>query len=188
APSANGRIVVLDPDIANPVPAALVSETLAVSGIPNILKAKIRDSTITPSNFDATAESFATTDLVVTSDVPGYLRPGFPSANAYGIGVNGGTIWVGSESLIGKFVLQTIGTSSDQSVPVAAEFGVSPGERISTDAVLYNRGTANVSGDILYLFSPAAFPSRSTFSVDGGKTVRLSDVLGSISSNARALV
>lgn len=188
APSANGRIVVMDPKIAVGGAATLTSETLAVGAIPNVLKARIRDSTITPSSFEGTLESFASTDLVTTSDTPGYLRTQFPSTNAYGIGVLGGKIWFGSESLIGSMVMQTIGSSSDLTVPVAAEFGVSPGVRITTDATLYNRGTAGISGEILYLFSPASFAARTTFSVDPGKTILLSDVLGGSSSNSGVLI
>src|SRR5262249_53689630 len=97
-------------------------------------------------------------------------------------------IWVGSDSLIAKLVIQTIGTATDPTIPVAAEFGVSPGARITTDATMYNKGTAGVSGDILYLYSPAAFAARTTFSVDGGQAVFLSDVLGGTSSNAGGLL
>jgi hypothetical protein len=67
---------------------------------------------------------------------------------------------------------------------VAAEFGISPGARITTDATLYNRGSGTISGELLYLYTPAAFAARTTFSVDPGKTLLLSDVFSSVSSNA----
>jgi len=187
APSANGAIVVLDPTLAGGIGSPLTSQTLAVAGVANVLPAKIRDSTITPTVFTGTPEFFAPSDLVTTADAPGFLRVVFPSTNAYGLAVDGGTIWVGSESLIAKLVIQAIGDDTNYTVPVAAEFGVSPGDRISTDAVLSNRGTANISGDILFLYSPAAFAASKTFSVDGGKTILLSDVLGTVSTNLLAL-
>ena len=187
APDANGRVVVLDPQLAAAVGGSLTPVTLTVGASPNALKAKLIDSTITPTVFTSTVSSFAGSDLVTTSVVPGMLRTEFPSRNAYGIGIAGGTIWVGSDALLARLVLQTIGAASDLTAPVAAVFGVSPGTRITTDATLYNRGGAVVSGDVLYLYSPASFAAGTTFSVNPGQTVLLSDVLSGASSNSRVL-
>ena len=187
APGANGRIVVLDPSLAAGVAVTLQPETLTVGASPDPLQVRVRDSTITPTVFTTTADSFAASDLVTTGDTPGLLRTEFASGNAYGMGAAGGTVWVGSNGLLVKLTLQTIGSASDLTAPVAAEFGVSPGVRISTDATLYNRGSAAVSGDILYLYSPAAFAARTSFSVNPGQTILLSDVLGGTSSNSSVL-
>jgi sugar lactone lactonase YvrE len=187
APDANGRVVVLDPQITVGLGAQLTPETLTVGASPNPLPAKIIDSTITPTTFTSTVDSFAATDLVTTTVGPGMLRTEFPSRNAYGIGVAGGTVWVGSDALLARLVLQTIGAASDLTTPVAAVFGVSPGTRITTDATLYNRGSAVVSGNVLFLYSPGAFAASSPFTVNPGQTVLLQDVLSGASSNAGTL-
>jgi streptogramin lyase len=183
----NGRVVVLDPLLAARSTSVLASETLTVGAAPNKLKALIHDSTITPTVFTSTAASMAATDLLTTSTLPGLLRTQFPFVNAYGIRVAGGVVWVGSASVLARLVIQTVGSPSDLTVPVAVEFGVSPGERIVTDVTLFNRGDAPISGDILYLYSPAAFAASTTYTVGPGQTILLSDALGGSSSNAAVL-
>jgi streptogramin lyase len=183
----NGRVVVLDPLLAAGSTAVLQSETLTVGAAPNKLQALIHDSTITPTVFTSTAASMAATDLVTTSTLPGILRTQFPFVNAYGIRVAGGVVWVGSASVLARLVIQTIGSPSDLTVPVAAEFGVSPGDRIVTDVTLFNRGDAPISGNILYLYSPAAFAASTSYTVGPGETILLSDALGGSSSNAAVL-
>lgn len=183
----NGRVVVLDPALAGGSGSLLQSETLAVGAAPNKLKALIHDSTITPTVFTSAAASMAASDLVTTSTLPGILRTQFPSLNAYGIAVSGGVVWTGSANVLARLVIQTIGSPSDLTVPVAAEFGVSPGDRIVTDVTLFNRGDAPISGDILYLYSPAAFAFKTSFTVGPGETVLLPDALGATSSNSGVL-
>lgn len=183
----NGRIVVLDPALAVGSSTVITPETLTVGASPNKLKALIHDSTITPTVFTSTTATMAASDLVTTSTLPGILRTQFPSTNAYGIGVSGGVVWTGSNTQLVRLVVQSIGSASDLTVPVAAEFGVSPGDRIVTDVTLLNRGDAPITGDILYLYSPAAFAAATSFTVAPGQTLLLPDALGASSSNARVL-
>jgi streptogramin lyase len=183
----NGRVVVLDPLIAVRSTAVLQSETLTVGAAPNKLKALIHDSTVTPTVFTSTAADMAATDLLTTSTLPGLLRTQFPFVNAYGIRVAGGVVWVGSANVLARLVIQTIGSPSDLTVPVAVEFGVSPGDRIVTDVTLFNRGDSPISGDILYLYSPAAFAASTSYTVGPGQTILLSDALGGSRSNAAVL-
>jgi streptogramin lyase len=187
APDSNGEILILDPALASGVRASLLSQTEIVGSVNNAIGAKIMDSTITPTTFTATSNAFAATDLTTAVVLPGLLSFQYANRNAYGMGVGGGTVWAGSDGLLAKLVPQTIGNTTDLTAPVAAEFGVSPGVRITTDAVLSNRGTANIAGDILYLYSPGAFAASTPFSVDPGKTVLLSDALGGVSSNIGVL-
>jgi hypothetical protein len=107
--------------------------------------------------------------------------------NAYGIRVAGGVVWVGSANVLARLIIQTIGNGDDLTVPVAAEFGVSPGDRIVTDVTLFNRGDSPISGDILYLYSPAAFAASKSYTVGPGQTILLSDALAGSSSNAAVL-
>ncbi len=183
----NGRVVVLDPLLAVGSTAVLPSETLTVGAAPNKLPALIHDSTITPTTFTSTVAGMAATDLLTTNPLPGFLRTQFPFINAYGIRVAGGAVWVGSATVLARLVINTIGSPSDLTVPVAAEFGVSPGDRIVTDVTLYNRGDAPISGDILYLYSPAAFVPSTPYTVGPGQTVLLSDALKGSSSNTAVL-
>src|SRR5450759_5287400 len=90
-------------------------------------------------------------------------------------------------SVLARMVIQTIGSPDDLTVPVAVEFGVSPGDRIVTDVTLFNRGDAPISGDILYLYSPAAFAASTSYTVGPGETILLSDALQGSSSNADIL-
>jgi streptogramin lyase len=184
----NGRVVVLDPLLAAGSTVVLQPETLTVGAAPNKLPALIHDSTITPTVFTSTASGIAASDLVTTTTFPGLLRTQFPFVNAYGIRVAGGVVWVGSASVLARLVIQAIGSPSDLTVPVAVEFGVSPGERIVTDVTLFNRGDAPISGDILYLYSPATFAASKSYTVGPGQTILLSDALGGSSSNAAVLL
>jgi streptogramin lyase len=185
APGAKGRVVVLDPLLTGGTPTPLASETLAVGASPNKLKGLIRDSVITPTVFTAKPEDLPAADLTVTAQI-GLLRTEYALSNAYGITVDGGVIWVGADGGLQRLVLQTIGGASDPTVPVAAVRGIL-GPRIKTDITLYNRGSAPVAGDILFLYSPAAFAARSTFTVAPGETQLISDALQGASSDLAAL-
>jgi streptogramin lyase len=182
APATNGRIVVLDPLLASHTATTLTPTTLAVGAVPNNLKGLIRDSVITPTIFTAKPQVLAPADLTMTGDSLGMLRIQYGLSNAYGITVDGGVIWAGADGGLQRFVLQTIGNASDLTTPVAAARGIL-GPRIKTDITLYNRGGAPISGDILFLYSPAAFAARSTFTVAPGETKLISDALASASSD-----
>ncbi|HKD12130.1 MAG TPA: hypothetical protein VKE50_08640, partial [Thermoanaerobaculia bacterium] len=165
ATGSSGLVTVLDPALAVPAAATLTSQTLDVKSVVNALAATTRDTTITPTNYTSTVANFAATDLVVTSPASGLLTTTFPHTDAFGISAQGGLVWTGSGGFLVRLTLNSIGQAADLTVPFAAEFGVSPGARITADLTLYNKGSATISGDALLLNSPAAFPPRTTFSV-----------------------
>jgi hypothetical protein len=183
ATGANGTVAVLDPSLATVFGQVLTSETLEVKSTVNKLATKVLDSTITPTNFTTTVTTIADTDLIISTGGVGLLRTQFPATNAYGISAAGGGVWVGSGGNLVRLTLQNIGTSADLTVPVAATFGVSPGQRIRIDVTLFNQGGAPISGDALLLFSPGSFAPRTTFTVNPGQTVFLSDAFAGASSN-----
>ena len=181
---ANGTIAVLDPSIAPGFGETLTPETLEVKSTINKLATTTRDTTIAPTNFTTAANPIADADLKITAGGIGLLRTEFPSTNAYGISAAGGGVWLGSNGNLVRLTLQNIGSSADLTVPVAAEFGVSPGQRIRIDVTLFNQGGAPISGDALLLFSPGSFAPRTTFTLNPGQTILLSDAFQSVSTNS----
>ncbi len=186
APTANGRVVVLDPAIAAASFAVLTPETLEVLATVNRRSAVVRDSTAILTTFTSTKATAAVADVKTTVAAPGLLRTEFPSVNAYGIEATGSGIWTGSEGKLVHMVLQTIGGVTDLTVPVAAQFGVAPGPRIAIETTIVNRGLAPVSGDLLFLFSDASFAPSTAFSVAPGRTLVLPDTFHDASSGAGA--
>ena len=170
APGANGSVTVLDPAIAQSSTRILTAVTNDVGASVNRTRAEVRDSTITPTTFSTTADAIPESDLRVTSTLPGILRTEFPSRNAYGIDVTGGTVWVGSEGRLARLLLQTVGTPSDLAVPVASQFTGSLDSQIRVDITLHNRGAQPITGEALYLFSPASFAPREAFVLAPGET------------------
>ena len=170
APNANGSVTVLDPAIAlSSVPDPDGGHERCRRSV-NRSRAEVRDSTITPTTFSTTADAIPEADLKVTSTLPGILRTEFPSRNAYGIDVTGGTVWVGSEGRLARLLLQTVGTPSDLAVPVASQFTGSLDSQIRVDITLHNRGAQPITGEALYLFSPASFAPREAFVLAPGET------------------
>jgi streptogramin lyase len=186
APANKGRVAAMDPLLAAHTQTTLTSETLAVGASPNKLKGIIRDSVITPTVFTAKPQDLTASDLTITADSLGILRTQYGLSNAYGIRVDGGVIWVGADGGLQRLVLQTIGNASDLTTPVAVTLGIL-GPRIKTDITLFNRGSAPISGDILFLYSPAAFAAKKSFTVAPGETQLLSDALQGSSSDLVAL-
>lgn len=181
-PGVNGDVVVLDPALAAGSATTLTPETLTVGAVVNGFAAKIRDTTITPTTYTSTSAPIAAADLTTAVISPGTLQTHYTNNNGYGISAAGGHVWVGSDGKLIKLVLQSIGEAADVTVPVVAQFGVSPGPRIQTDLTLYNRGSTALSGEALYLFSPGSFAPRTTFTVPAGQTALLSDAFSAASS------
>ena len=186
APTANGRVVVLDPALAPASAGLLIPETLSVLATPNRRVATIRDTVAIQTTFASTKATAPEADVKTTVVGPGILRTEFPSVNAYGIQVNGSGVWTGSEGKLVHLVLQTVGSASDLTVPVAAQFGVAPGPRIAIETTLVNRGADPISGDMLYLSSDASFAPRTAFTVAPGQTLVLSDTFHDASSGVGA--
>lgn len=175
AAGTNGTVVVFDPALATGTTRALTAQTNDVAESTNRSRAEIRDTTITPTTFSTSTDPIPEADLKVTSTVPGILRTEFPSRNAYGIDVEGGVVWVGSEGRVARLLLQTIGTAPDVAVPVASQFTGPEDSQIRVQITLHNRGTDPITGDALYLFSPASFAPRATFTLAPGQTLVLDD-------------
>ena len=186
APAAKGRVVVLDPLFAGRTTVSLTSETLTVGASPNKLKGAHSRLDHRPDRLYRPAANPRDRGPDDHRRRPGLLRTQYALTNAYGIAVAGGVVWVGADGALQRLVLQTIGTASDLTTPVAVAFGIA-GPRIETDITLYNRGSAPIAGDILFLYSPAAFAAKTSFTVAPGETQTISDALKGASSDFAAL-
>ena len=188
ADGANGRVTVLDPAVALGLSRILTPETLDVGSVANRTRATVRDTTITPTVFNTEVSNITQADLKLTSAVPGVLSTEFPSRNAFGIDVAGGVVWVGSEGKLARLVLQTIGAPEDLAVPVASQIAGPPESQIRVEITLHNRGTAPISGQALYLFSPGSFARSADFTLAPGETKILVDPFKDAASPAAFLI
>lgn len=179
----NGRVVAFDPSYASFSFATLTPEMLDVSSIPNARAATIRDTTAIVSNFTSTRADAAVADVKISNDAFGLVRTQFPATNGYGVTVGASGVWVGSQTRLVRIQQPTLGSPGDLTSVAAAQFGV-PGApvRIETEATLVNRGSATVSGDAVFLFSPGAFFPAASYSVEPGQTAVLADVFGRFGS------
>ena len=180
----NGALVVLDPSLASALGSTVTPETLDVRSTPERRLAVVRDTTATMSTFTSTPARAEDSTVIVSSTSTGIVRTIYPSTNGYGLAVTPAGVWVGSEGKLLRVQLQTIGAPTDPTVPLAAQFGVSPGDRIKVESTLFNRGTANIVVDVLYLFSPGSLAPHNTVTVAPGQTVFLADTFESASTNA----
>jgi len=181
-PQSKGIVAVLDPAIAFGSPTLLTPVTNIMSNIVNQRSAAIRDSTAIVSTFTSTRATVAASDITVAPTTIGVLQTQFPSTNAYGIAATPGGVWVGSEGLLLFVTLQTVGNAGDPAVPVAAQFGIAPGERIDLETTYYNKGSSPLTIDTLYMLSPGSFAARRTVSVDPGQTLVLSSTFSDAAS------
>ena len=184
----NGTVVVLDPARALGLTQLIAPQTNDVASLVNRLATTTRDSTITPTTFTSAQTPIAAADLTASNPGAGLLRTSFPFKNAYGISAAGGVVWVGTDGHINRLTLQSIGSAADLTVPVALQFGTPPGPGVAIDLTLFNRGTAPLSVDALYLFSPAAFAQRVTVTVAPGATVLVPDAFKDTSSNSALMI
>jgi len=183
APGNKGRVVSFDPGVAGVSYAVLTPQMLDVSAIPDARNVTIRDSTAVVSTYTSTRTDLAASDVIVTNDVLGIVRTQYLDVNAYGLAATGHGVWVGGQTKLMLVKQPVIGSAGDLSVAAAAQFGVSPGVRITADATLYNHGSTTVSGDALLFYSPGAFLPAGTFSVDAGHTTVFPDLFGRFSVN-----
>jgi streptogramin lyase len=182
AQGAAGIVAVLDPNIAFGSDATLTPATSIVGSTINQRPAQIRDSTAIFSTFTSTKATVAASDVVVAASTVGVLQTRFPSTNAYGIAATPGGVWVGSEGLLLFVALQTVGNTADPAVPVAAQFGVAPGERFEVETTYYNKGSAPMTVDTLYMYSPGSFAARRIVDLAPGQTLVLSQTFSDAAS------
>jgi hypothetical protein len=167
--------------------------TVPVKFIVNATHAYIRDQVLTPTTFASAEKSFADADLTVTAGSlgSGVLRTHFTSTNAYGITVApGGSVWTGSNDRIVNIVLQNIGSDGDLAVPVAVESASDPAVTLAQDRVditLANTGNSTITGNILYLYSPAALAGSVPFTVNPQSTSVVEDIFHDIPGSAFAV-
>ena len=182
ADGGNGQVAVLEPLLAARAERTLEPVTLEVGSIVNGLRATIRDTTITPTTAAAPPEEIPTEDLEVTASLSGILRTEIPWTSSYGIEVVGGEVWVGSNGRLARVVLQTIGSDSDRSAPVATQVAGPAESEGRVDITLSNLGETAIAGEALYLFSPGFFAARAAFDVAAGGTVVLTDAFADLGS------
>lgn len=183
ASGGNGQIAVLEPLLAARAERTIEPVTLEVGSIVNGRRATIRDTTITPTTVAVSPEQIPAEDLEVTASLSGILRTEIPWTNAFGIEVVGGEVWVGSSGRLARVVLQTIGSESDRSAPVATQLAGPVETEGRVDITLSNLGDTAIAGEALYLFSPGFFAARAAFNVPAGGTVLLSDAFADLGSS-----
>jgi streptogramin lyase len=181
AASTNGSVAVLDPSLAFPGASVLTPTTVPVRHVVNPKPALIRDSLITPTTFTSTVSFFGTPDMpVVLGDAgSGILRTGFSGTNAFGITLAGGYIWTGSNGALLRLQLQNIGADVDLAVPIALEAASNPSVTLAQDRVDFtfaNAGGSTISGNLLFLYSPAALTATIPFTVAPNSTSVAEDI------------
>jgi streptogramin lyase len=179
-------VTVLDPNIATPAGTlTLTPLTLDVGSSPSQRAVTIRNTRIIPTEFVSVAKPIAATDFAVTnpSATQGMLTTTFSSVNTYGIAVIGGRVWAGTDGNLAALNLQAIGIATDQAVPVASSLAGPADSKIQVDITLANLGTAAISGQSFYLFSPGSFAPKTTFTLAPGATTLFADNFGNVSAH-----
>ncbi len=148
--------------------------------------ADFRDSVITPVTFTSTLAPFAPADLTVTSSGTGLLNFNYNKTNAYGINVDNGAVWTGSNGFLVRLVPQTLGGPTDQTLPLALQYGAAPSDTVRVDLTLSNRGTQPISGTALYQYSAGAYPRSKAFTLAAGQTVLLGDAFAGAATSPGA--
>lgn len=170
----NGVVVILDPRIAPYTVTTITPADLVVAPLarPN---GSIRDSVITPVTFTPVNAPFASTDLTADVTVPGFLFITWAKPNAYGLVVDGGGFWAGSDGFLVHLIPQTFGGPTDLTVPIALQAGSPPADSVRVDLTLYNKGSTAMSGTAYFQYSPGAYPYSVGFNVPAGGTTVLPD-------------
>lgn len=181
AAGSSGSVAVLDPSIALPGGRVLAPLTVPVRHVVNPKPALIRNSVITPTTFTSTVNSFGTSEMPVTLGAAGrgLLRTAFPGTSAFGITVADGYIWTGSNGALVRLQLQNIGADRDLAVPIAFEAASNPSVTLAQDRVDFtfaNAGGSTVSGNLLFLYSPAALTASIPFTVAPNSTAVVEDI------------
>lgn len=181
APSTNGHVAVLDPRIALPGGSVLAPLTVPVRHVVNPKPALIRDSVITPTTFTPTVKFFGNSEMPFTLGAAGsgILRTAFASTNAFGITVADGYVWTGSNGAIVRLQLQNTGADQDFAVPIAFEAASDPSVTLAEDRVDFtfaNAGGSTISGNLLFLYSPAALTASIPFTVNPNSTAVVEDI------------
>src|SRR4029077_19287967 len=143
-----------------------------------------RNSTIVPIDFTSTPTDIDPATFAVTNNgaLGGVLAITFPSSNTYGITVDGGRIWTGTDGQLAELNVQRIAAATDLSVPMATSLAGPSNSKIRIDVTLSNRGTSSQAGQGYYLYSPASFAPKHSFTLGANPTGLMSDAFGNLSS------
>jgi sugar lactone lactonase YvrE len=185
APSVNGGVAVLDPQLAFPGTLVISPQTVPVHNIVNGLPALIRDSVITPTTYASPTSVVGGGDITVTAgpDLSGIQRYTFSSGRGFGILLADGYVWVGSDDRIDRLNLEAFGADTDLCVPVVFEGAAADPTKTDQDRVdvmLANMGGSTITGNLNFLYSPAAAAASLPFTVGPNGTNVQTDVFASV--------
>ncbi len=183
-------VTVLDPNQAVIAGVTTIEpQTLTVGSSVSGRLATLRQSIIIPTDFTSASTVISPSDFTVTNPgvTGGILTTTFPSANTYGITVVGGRLWMGTDGQLAAINLQTVGGVTDQSVPMATALGGAASSKVRIDVTLSNRGTGSISGQSLFLYSPADFAPKATFTLGAGATLLPPDTFGNLADSTTLL-
>lgn len=180
-------ITVIDPNLASIDLVTNVTAGTAAVGTSPSLPVTIRESTIAPVDFPSPAVALDPSTFTVTnpssSGLSGILTTTFNSSNTYGLVVDGGHVWAGTDGNLAELNLQAIGDPADVSVPAATSIAGST----QIDITISNRATGSLPGSAFYLYSPAAFAPRDSFTLTGNATSFLGNAFGPLASASTPL-
>jgi streptogramin lyase len=182
------QVYVLDPNIATvDLVTNIIPATLSVGSTPSAIPVVIRESNIAPVDFASVPAPIDPSTFTVTNPSPsglgGVLLTGFPSSNTYGITVDGGHVWAGTDGNVALLNMQAIGDASDVSVPSATSIASST----QIDLTVSNRATGSLPASAFYLYSPGAFTPHSSFALAANATDFVSNAFGPLASSASTL-
>ncbi len=176
-------ISVIDPTIAPPAGALEIDPVTYDVGSSGVVRpVTIRNTVIVPTEFTSVPVTITPSQFAVTNPNPtsGILTTTFPSVNTYGITVAGGRVWAGTDGNLASLNMQAIGSATDLGVPVASSLAGPANSKIGINLTLADLGTAAITGQSLYLYSPAVFAPRTTFTLNPGATSLSADNFGNI--------
>ncbi|HKD16576.1 MAG TPA: DUF5719 family protein, partial [Thermoanaerobaculia bacterium] len=100
-----------------------------------------------------------------------------------GVVVDGGHVWAGTDGNLAQLNMQAIGDPPDVSVPIATSLSGSA----QIDITVSNRSTGSLPGTGFYLYSPASFAPRASFTLAGNATSFLGNAFGGLASSTTLL-
>ncbi len=186
-------MTVLDPNQAAVSQVTTIqAETLDVGSSVSARAVSVRTTTLPAAqvyDFTSAPTTISATEFTVTSPgtTPGLLTTTFPSSNAYGITVLGGRVWIGTDAKLAALNLQGVGSATDQSVPMATSLAGAADSKVRIDVTVGNRGTASLTGQAFYLYSPASPTPRFSFTLAASATSLIADAFGDLAGTSTLL-
>jgi streptogramin lyase len=191
--ASTSTVSVLDPNqaVVSGV-ETIVPETLTVGSTVSTRAVTVRNTTLPASqvtDFTSAPATVSATEFTYTNPgtTPGLLKITFPSSNSYGLTVVGGRLWIGTDGKLAALNLQGVGIATDQAVPMATSLAGSADSKVRIDVTVSNRGTASLSGQAFYLYSPASPTPRATFTLAASATSLIADMFGNLAGPSTLL-